>query len=69
MAELSESTQDVEFMIKVRKKGGKAWFFLSSNGGMNRLLIHAIRYREWEAAQRQLAELERDNPEYEGKVV
>lgn len=59
----------MEYMIKVRKRGTKAYWFLSSNGGMNRLRIHAVRYSDKARADTELALLEAGNPEYEGKVV
>lgn len=58
-----------EFGIKVRKRGTKAWWFLSSNGGMNRLRIHAVRFSDQLKAGVNQAVIEAGNPEYEAKVV
>lgn len=58
-----------EYLIKVRKRGTRAFWFLSSGGGMNRLRIHAVRLTDKDHADRVVAEIERDNPEHEAKVV
>ncbi len=58
-----------EWMIKVRKRGTKAFWFLSSGGRMNRLLIHATRFNDKGNADTALALIEAANPDYEGKVV
>ncbi len=59
----------MEYMIKIRKRGTKAYRFLSSGGTMNRLRIHALRYHDKANADTELALIEAGNPEYEGKVV
>lgn len=59
----------MEWMIKIRKRGTKVYWFLSSGGRMNRLRIHALRYSDEANANTELALIEAGNPEYEGKVV
>lgn len=65
----SQATHVAEYAIKVRKRGTKAWWFLSGNGGMNRLRIHAVRFSDQLKAGVNLALIEAGNPEYEAKVV
>ena len=55
------------FHIKVRKKGGKSWAFLS-DGGTNRLRVHAVRYTSREQADRDLRWHETHNPDHDFKV-
>lgn len=59
-----------EYMIKVRKRGTKAFWFLSSGEGtLNRLRVHAVRFSDKSRADSILHEIETGNLEYEGKVV
>lgn len=54
--------------VKCRMKGQKAWRFLTSRGGLNRLRIHAATFKSKEAAQALIDENAADNPEWEWKV-
>ena len=56
------------FHIKIREKGKKAWYFLTSRGGMNRLRVHAATFKDEAAAQAVIDENKADNPEFEWKV-
>jgi hypothetical protein len=53
------------FHVKVRKAGARAWWFLSSNGDMNRLRVHAAEF----STLPDVATLTTDNPGYEFKAV
>lgn len=58
-----------EFAIKVRKTGDKRWAFLSGKGGMNYLLVHALRFQDQARAQAVIDENAPNNPGVEWKVV
>jgi hypothetical protein len=53
------------FHIKLRKVGGKSWKFLTSNGGLNSLRVHAAIFSDEARAQQVVAEISADNPEWE----
>lgn len=55
--------------IKVRKKGTRAWYFLTPSGGRLRLRIHAALYRDKAAAQAVIDASAAANPDYEWKAV
>lgn len=57
------------FYIKTRMKGDKAWWFLTSKGGTNRLRIYAARFETRGDAQKIIDDNTDDNPEWEWKVV
>lgn len=54
--------------IKARKRGEKGWWFVSSDGKMNRLRVHALRYFA-HTVNEAVATLATDNPEYDFKAV
>jgi len=56
------------YHIKLREKGGRAYWFLSGRGGLNRLRIHAAIFTELERAKEVLAKILADNDNLEGKV-
>jgi len=58
-----------ELLVKLRKRGTKAFWFLSGNTTTNRLRIHAVRFRNKPKAERIVAEIEKLNPEYEAKIT
>lgn len=66
---MTQVVEQTEVAIKVRKRGAKSWWFLSSGGAMNRLRIHAVRFADKHNAELQVVLLEASNPDYEAKVV
>lgn len=54
--------------IKLRKKGTRVYWFLTSKGRLNRLRIHASEMGEGKAVD-VLTRIVADNPGFEGKVV
>lgn len=54
--------------IKARKKGERAWYFITPKGGMIRLRVHASLFTS-EAADKVLEGIAKDNPEYDFKKV
>ncbi len=61
-------TATKDYLIKVRKKGDRAWSFLGRNGGTNRLRIHALRFTQ-ENAAKFVAENSPLNPDWEWKIT
>lgn len=53
------------YHIKLRKVGGKSWRFLSSNGRINGLRVHAVIFSDEAKAQAVIDENAADNPEWE----
>jgi hypothetical protein len=57
------------YCVKVRKLSGKKWKFLSSNGGLNPLRIHAVEFTDKDRADKQSAEINAlHGSEYQAKV-
>ncbi|WP_312619125.1 hypothetical protein [Agrobacterium pusense] len=59
----------MSYAVKVRKKGSKAFKFISSGGSMNSLRIHAVQFPTEEKASAFVSANSTSNPEYEFKVV
>ena len=57
------------FHVKCREVGKKKFLFLTSNGGLNNLRIHAATFASREKAQALVDENAADNPEWEFRVV
>ncbi len=55
--------------IKLREKGRRRWEFLTSDGALNRLRIHAARFEDAGKAQKIIDENAADNPGWEWMVV
>lgn len=66
---MTQVVEQTEVAIKVRKRGAKSWWFLSSGGAMNRLRIHAVRFADKHNAQEQADAIMVNNLDYEAKVV
>lgn len=56
------------YCVKAKKKAEKTWRFLGSGGTLQRLRLHALQMSQ-ESAQKLQAEIERENLDYEAKVV
>lgn len=54
-------------LIKVRKRGGKAWAFLSRHG-TNRLRIHAVTFETREKAQALIDANAPNNPDWDWRI-
>lgn len=61
--------------IKIRNKlsvtgsSRRIWYFLMSDGGSSRKKIHAVKYPSLESAQKELAHIEKNYPEFEAEIV
>jgi hypothetical protein len=55
--------------LKIREKGKRAWYFVTSKGGSNRLRIHAARFDDAEKAQAVIDKYAAENDHLEFKVV
>lgn len=55
--------------VKAREIGKKRFLFLTSNGGLNPLRVHASRFDDREKAQDLICKLAEDNPEFEFKLA
>jgi hypothetical protein len=58
----------VSYHVKVREPGAKRFYFLTSNGGMNALRIHAAIFASAEKAQALIDANAPDNPGWDWKV-
>jgi hypothetical protein len=55
--------------VQCREVGKKTWRYLTSNGGLNRLRVHASRFDTAEKAQKLIDANKDDNPEWEWRVM
>lgn len=68
MTEMAKtSTQSDVWYVKARKEGDKRYWFVGSEGKLNRLRVHAIMFTH-ERAQDRVAVLAMDNPGFEFKT-
>jgi hypothetical protein len=64
--------EETIYAIKCRKKdggSGKNWKFVTGNGGVNSLRIHAAQLRSKEKAEKECDFMQQANDEWEFKVV
>lgn len=59
----------MDYAIKCREVGKKAWAFLTPRGGLSRLRIHAARFDTVEKARALIDANKDDNPEWQFRVV
>ena len=57
------------YAIKIREKGKRRWDFLTSDGRLTHLRLHAAMTDDSEKAQGYVQKITEDNPGFEAKVV
>lgn len=59
---------ETTYYVKVKAPDGKSWWFLTSNGGMDRKRIHAAQLTA-DKAEKVVREIETENPGFSAKTV